>query len=83
MAFDQSIIGAAWRRAGGRCECMLKVCGHSGRCNKLLDPKNEKVGMKWHAHHIVSQDAGGDDTLSNCKILCVDCHENTHSYGRS
>ena len=25
---------------------------------------------------------GGDNTLSNCKVLCLDCHKNTATYGQ-
>lgn len=81
MAFSQEIINQAWHRAGGKCECMLKNCGHSSRCNKVLDPKNSIPEKKWHAHHVVSQEADGHDGLSNCQILCIACHENTRSYG--
>lgn len=82
MAFSQETLNQAWHRAGGRCECVLEKCGHAGRCNKELDPQNATSGKKWHAHHIVSQDAGGSDEPSNCQILCVECHENTRSYGK-
>ena len=75
MAFSQETIDAAWRRAGGKCE--------NPNCRKALDPQNDKVNMKWHAHHIQSQKSGGSDSLANCKILCVPCHENTRSYGQS
>lgn len=81
MTFSQEIIDQAWSRASGKCECTLNVCRHAGRCNKELDPQNATPGKKWHAHHIVSLDAGGPDSLSNCQILCIECHENTHSYG--
>ena len=82
MSFPQDIIDEAfWRRAGGKCECTRQCPEHSGRCNKVLDPKNTKPGMQWHAHHKVSQDAGGPDTLENCEILCTECHENTESFG--
>ena len=81
MAFSQDTINQAWHRTGGRCECTLKICGHQERCNKVLDPQNKIEGRKWHAHHIVSQNAGSLDNLSNCQILCVPCHENTGSYG--
>jgi 5-methylcytosine-specific restriction endonuclease McrA len=75
MAFPQSVTDAAWRRSGGKCECTRAGCKHTGRCNTTL--------TKWHAHHVVSQNAGGADTLANCEALCVPCHENTASYGRS
>ena len=64
MAFSDSVKNAAFRRAGGRCECRRRVCGHAGRCSKSL-------ANGWHAHHITSQAAAGADTLSNCEALCV------------
>lgn len=70
--FPQSVKDAAYKRAGGKCECKRSVCGHTGRCNKSL-----VIG--WHAHHINSN---GPATLSNCEALCIDCHQNTRSYGR-
>ena len=73
MAFPQSVLDAAWKRAGGRCECTLKVCGHSGQCNAKLPP--------WHAHHRVAVASGGDDSLSNCQALCPPCHKNTGTFG--
>ena len=74
MAFSQQVKDDAWRRAGGKCECTRSTCRHhTGRCNAALN--------KWHAHHKVSQNAGGADTLNNCEALCVQCHENTRSYG--
>lgn len=82
MTFSQKTISQAWRRAGGKCECTLKNCGHTGRCNKVLDPQNSTLGKKWHAHHVISQEAGGSDEPSNCLILCTNCHENTGSYGK-
>ena len=81
MAFSQENIDRAWSRASGRCECTLKVCEHYGKCNKELDPQNKAPEKEWEAHHIVSQDAGGPDSLDNCQILCVKCHKNTRSYG--
>jgi hypothetical protein len=77
MAFSQDVKDKAYRRAGGKCECDMKVCkSHTGRCNKSL-------ANGWHAHHKHSVAGGGDDTLSNCQAMCVSCHENTRSYGRS
>ncbi len=71
MSFPQSVIDAALRRAGKRCECTRSVCTHhSGRCSQTY-------GLE--AHHITQ---GGSDTLSRCEILCQKCHENTQSYGR-
>jgi 5-methylcytosine-specific restriction endonuclease McrA len=75
MAFPQSVIDALWERSGGRCECRRTSCGHAGRCNVPLTSGN------WQAHHIVSVQAGGTDTLSNAEALCIPCHQNTGSYG--
>jgi len=75
MAFPQSVIDDAWRRAGGKCECTRSSCGHTGRCNKALTAHN------WHAHHKTAVEKGGSDTLSNCEALCISCHKNTQSYG--
>ena len=55
---------------------LKKAHGRCERCGKQL-------GTKWHAHHRTAQVAGGSDGLQNCEVLCVDCHENTRSYGRS
>lgn len=76
MAFTEATRQAAYRRAGGRCECAMSVCRHSGRCNQPL-------GRNWHAHHRHSVAAGGDDGLSNCVAMCITCHQNTRTYGRS
>ena len=81
MAFSQEIKDAAWRRAGGRCECRRTTCRHTsdytGRCTAPL------AAYGWDAHHVQSQLASGADTLANCEALCLECHKQTHSYGRS
>jgi HNH endonuclease len=78
MAFSQAVKDAAYRRAGGRCECTMNNCRthRAGvRCNAQL--------TRWHAHHKHSVVAGGSDDLSNYLAMCVPCHENTRTYGRS
>ncbi len=75
MAFSEQTKAQAWGRAGGRCECTRMGCGHVGRCNAHL------VAYGWDAHHVVSLDAGGADTLANCEALCLACHRKTRSYG--
>ena len=74
MPFSDHVKNAAYRRAGGTCQCRRSICGHRGRCNKSL-------ANGWHAHHVTSVAAGGADTLANCEALCVACHQNTRSYG--
>ena len=35
MAFSPDVINAAWKRAGGKCECARTTCPHhTGRCKK-------------------------------------------------
>jgi len=73
MAVSAEMRAQLYRRAGGKCECRMKLCSHhTGRCNAVLRGA-------WHAHHIR---AGGPDTLSNLIAMCQTCHRNTPSYGR-
>ncbi len=76
MAFPQSVIDAAWKRSGGRCECGRASHGHGKTCGKQLVYGNRgREGRgKWEGHH---KWADGPDTLSNCEILCWDCHKAT------
>ena len=74
MAFPESVKDAAYWRSGGRCECRRSSHGHGGRCwSRIWRHRNV------HYHHI---NAYGDDTLSNCEALCINCHKLTRSYGR-
>ena len=74
MAFSEYVKIQAWKRANGRCE----------KCNKQLVWANHNEGERgaWEAHHKTSVAVGGQDVLSNCKILCLECHKNTVTYGR-
>ena len=86
MSFSDDVVSRAWERANGCCECTRIGCGHSGRCGKRLVWGNRgKHGERgaWQAHHITAQSKpSSTDSLSNCEILCLDCHKNTQSYGR-
>jgi hypothetical protein len=81
MAFSEEVVRQAWKRAGGKCECKRSLHSHSnGRCSKELVFENRgREGGRgaWEAHHKVSVSAGGGDTLSNCEILCWECHKKT------
>lgn len=82
MAFSNEVVKKAWVRAGGKCECRRVSHKHYYiRCNKELvwGNRGRKGRGAWEAHHINSN---GGDTLSNCEILCWDCHKNTGSFGR-
>ena len=76
MAISSETRALLFKRAGGKCECTMNICGHIGRCNKDL-------GSTWEAHHKTSVNAGGSDSLSNLIAMCNSCHKNTRSYGRS
>lgn len=67
MAFRDDV----YNRAGGRCECTMTSCGHSGRCTAILRGE-------WEIHR---KTAGGQYTLSNVIAMCQMCHRNTPSYG--
>lgn len=80
MAFPESVVEQAWKKAGAKCECTRTTHGHRGRCNRelLWTSRGSESAYGWEAHHVA---AGGSDTLSNCEILCQDCHKKTGSYG--
>jgi 5-methylcytosine-specific restriction enzyme A len=67
MAFSYETKQQALQRAGYKCE----------KCGKSLTMASAE------AHHKTSVAAGGSDSLSNCQILCHDCHVGTTTtYGK-
>ncbi|MGO9643664.1 MAG: HNH endonuclease signature motif containing protein [Candidatus Bathyarchaeia archaeon] len=78
-SFPDSLIAQAWRRAEACCECRRITHKHRVPCGMRLTWENRgREGRgAWEAHHIVGQNAGGADILSNCEILCWNCHSNT------
>lgn len=77
MGFTDDVVLQAWKRAGGYCECRRDTHDHNyRRCNKQLVWENRgREGQgAWEAHHINSN---GPDILSNCEILCWECHIKT------
>jgi len=63
MAFSQSTKQSALQRAGNECE----KCGkHSYNGNLEFH----------HVNHVAS---GGSNALSNCRVLCVPCHDKLHN----
>jgi len=80
MAFSDDTVRLRWKRAGGKCECQRSTHRHGERCNNTLIWANRgrvSVPGTWEAHHRVSFENGGSDSLSNCEILCWDCHRKT------
>ncbi len=77
MAFSDETKRSAFKYAGGKCECTRKEHDHIGRCNAPLTMATAEF------HHITAESVGGSDGLSNCEVLCHECHVGTDSYGRS
>lgn len=78
MAFSEATKDAAYVRSGGRCECHRQDGLHYGRCPTRVN----RHGPGVEYHHKTATDRGGSDGLSNCEVLCVQCHMRTDSYGR-
>ena len=77
MAFSDETVKKAWNRAKEKCECRRKKHGHPYvRCSKQLVFASRGRGGRgaWEAHHT---SATGGDGLSNCEILCWNCHKQT------
>jgi len=74
-----AVLQAAWRRAGGRCECTQAAHGHSGRCNVELNWGLRGSSMEggWDA----DVRPGSPETLVNISILCLDCKRKGRSVG--
>ena len=73
MAFTEAVVEQAWNRAGVKCECRRWAYNHGIlRCNQELVfvnrvPEREDRQGRWEPHRVNHK---GDDTLSNCEILC-------------
>ena len=73
MPFSESVKNEAFIRAGGRCECKKVSHDHSsGRCLAKLTRDTAVF------HHMLSESNGGQNNLSNCKVLCLDCFKIIH-----
>lgn len=68
MAFTEETKRRAFERAGKRCE----LCG-----KQLVFANRGYNGGRgaWEAHHKIPHSQGGSDIISNCMILCYDCHQ--------
>ncbi len=81
MVFSDDTIKRAWQSAGGQCECRRIAHDHPYiRCGRDLVWENrgrEAARGAWEARHIHSVQSGGSDALSNCEILCWECHLKT------
>lgn len=72
MSAPEQVRQQVYRRAGGKCECIMKECSHhTGRCNAVLRGE-------WEVHRIRAE---GDYAFGNVVGMCQTCHRNTPSYG--
>lgn len=55
--------------AGNHCQCVNPGCGHAGPCNAIVE------GDGWRARYRVALSDGGADSLGNCEVVCLACHE--------
>jgi 5-methylcytosine-specific restriction endonuclease McrA len=78
MAFSEETKQAAYKRAGGRCECRRLACTVHKTVHCGAGPL---ASGDWHAHHKTAVASGGSDALSNCEVLCIPCHKQTQTYG--
>ncbi len=76
MIFSVETKEAAYIRSGGRCECTRQHAyinnapHHGDRCPVRFPPNGD-----WEAHHRLAAASGGDDSLSNCEVLCPKCRQ--------
>jgi hypothetical protein len=76
MTISEETRKALYKRAGGRCECTMRVCSHHPPGQ--MCPRKLADGY-WEAHR---RTAGGPYTLSNLIAMCATCHKNTRTYGK-
>jgi 5-methylcytosine-specific restriction protein A len=63
LEFSQATRKAAWKRAGGYCEC---------GCQRPFDLSHPKGCPDYH--HRIEAFLGGDNSLDNCMCIRRDCH---------
>lgn len=76
MGFQVSLKLGAFERSTGRCECKRREHEHIGRCKVLLTASSAVF------YHKKAFSRGGDDSLSNCAVLCDPCHRLILAAGR-
>lgn len=67
MAFTEDVIRNAFEKVNGYCQ----ICG-----KKLVyNNRGSTEGRGgWEAEHIKPVSEGGNDTIRNCMILCMECY---------
>jgi len=84
--FDPLLEVIHFHVVGGQCECTGcgLLFGHTGRCSaryRYEDRATADNVYGWQADH--KNGIAWDNSLKNLRILCVTCHKQTPSYGRS
>ncbi|WP_366525819.1 HNH endonuclease [Ferrimicrobium sp.] len=83
--FSEKVKDEAFRRSGGRCECLRAQCDHGARCQARLkrssDHSQPDAATAAQFHHRRSAKSGGSGIVDNCEVLCKPCHKRTRSYG--
>lgn len=60
----------------GQCPCTRVSHGHGVPCDQTLYWNSQGSGKgAWEANHRRRPKHGGEGTLGNCEILCLDCHQ--------
>jgi hypothetical protein len=80
VKFQQDVIDAAWKKAGGKCGCQRTshYYHRDGICGQVLVLESKSISSgrgAWEAHYRDSNHENG--AASNCEILCWDCHKQT------
>jgi 5-methylcytosine-specific restriction endonuclease McrA len=66
--FTKATKKKAWDRSAGFCE------GSGPFYNRGWDDRCNKVLTKVEYDHFIRAADGGDNSLDNCRAVCVDCH---------
>jgi len=70
MDFSDSTIKKAFANADGECE----ECGEP----LVYGNRQRDEDGAWHAHHKNPVSEDGSNSIRNCQILCIDCHDKVH-----
>ena len=76
MAITDATRRALLRRAGGRCECRMRVCDHHAAGTRC---KHGLYSPHWAAHY---RSRLGGDIPSNLIAMCATCQKNTRTFGK-